>query len=86
MLCSGAWAREGDNNAPKEKFNQGLELAKQDQYKAAVSALETSLKLYPTRTAPLNLANAHKMDKRYAAAINAFEKLEADYGPTRATT
>ncbi len=73
-----AWA---DDKAEAEKhFEAGVSLQKVEDFEAAVSAFEASLRLYPTKSTLFNLANCLRATHRYAEALAALERLVREYG------
>jgi len=73
-----AWA--GDKEEAERHFEAGVSLQKVEDFEAAVTAFEASLRLYPTKSALFNLANCLRATHRYAEALEALERLKRDYG------
>jgi hypothetical protein len=73
-----AWA--DDKQEAEKHFEAGVSLQKVEDFEAAVTAFEASLRLYPTRSALFNLANCLRATHRYAEALDALERLQREYG------
>jgi len=70
-----------DAKADAEKqFRAGVSLQKVEDFDAAISAFEGSLRLYPTKGAWFNLANCLRATHRYPEALTALESLQRDFG------
>ena len=70
-----------DAKADAEKqFRAGVSLQKVEDFEAAISAFEGSLRLYPTKGAWFNLANCLRATHRYPEALTALERLQRDFG------
>ncbi|HEY6728719.1 MAG TPA: PEGA domain-containing protein [Polyangiaceae bacterium] len=70
-----------DAKADAEKqFRAGVSLQKVEDFEAAISAFEASLRLYPTKGAWFNLANCLRATHRYPEALSALQSLERDFG------
>jgi len=83
MAC--LWLTPGfalaDAKADAEKqFRAGVSLQKVEDFEAAISAFEGSLRLYPTKGAWFNLANCLRATHRYPEALTALERLQRDFG------
>lgn len=77
LLPSVAFA---DAKADAEKqFRAGVSLQKVEDFEAAISAFEASLRLYPTKGAWFNLANCLRATHRYPEALAALERLQRDF-------
>ena len=63
----------------KAHFRNGVSLQQVEDFDAAIEAYESSLELYPTKSALFNLANCLKAAHRYADALSAFETLLAKH-------
>lgn len=84
-LIVGLWLAPGlalaDAKADAEKqFRAGVSLQKVEDFQAAISAFEASLRLYPTKGAWFNLANCLRATHRYPEALSALERLQRDFG------
>ena len=77
-----ATARADDKTDAESQFRAGVSLQKVEDFESAIAAYDSSLRLYPTKSALFNLANCLKATHRYVEALEAFERLEAEYGPT----
>jgi tetratricopeptide (TPR) repeat protein len=88
MLCAcvclstvNARADEATDKAEAERlFKAGVSLQKAEDFGAAISAFESSLRIHPTKSALFNLANCLQAMHRYPEALSTVEKLERDYG------
>lgn len=64
----------------EKQFRAGVSLQKVEDFEAAISAFEASLRLYPTKGAWFNLANCLRATHRYPEALSALEQLQRDFG------
>lgn len=64
----------------EQQFRAGVSLQKVEDFDAAISAFEASLRLYPTKAAWFNLANCLRATHRYPEALSALETLQRDFG------
>ncbi len=71
-----------DTKSEAQRFFQaGVSLQKTEDFEAAIAAYETSLQLFPTKSALFNLANCQRAAHRYADAWNSLHRLRAEFGP-----
>lgn len=85
FLCTGLTslcAHAGDKQEAEKHFRAGVSLQKVEDFEAAIAAFEASLRLHPTKSALFNLANCLRATHRYGEAIQAFERLQREYGDT----
>jgi tetratricopeptide (TPR) repeat protein len=85
LLALGLWLAAGgaladDKTEAKRHFEAGLVFFEADNYTAAATEFEASVKLYPTKMGWLNLANCMKALFRYGEALEAIDGLERDLG------
>jgi tetratricopeptide (TPR) repeat protein len=80
LAVTTAHAQEDAKGDARAHFEAGLTLFKAEKYEAAALELEMSVKLYPTRGGLFNLANVYKVLSRYDDALDAVQRLEAEYG------
>lgn len=80
ILAVAGTAHAGDKEEAEKHFRAGLSLQKLEDFDAAIAAFETSLRLYPTKSALFNLANCLRAAHRYDEALKALERLDHEYG------
>lgn len=78
LAPASAWA-DAKQDAEKQ-FRAGVSLQKVEDFEAAISAFDSSLRLYPTKGAWFNLANCLRATHRYPEALTALERLQQDFG------
>lgn len=78
-LAPGVALADAKTDAEKQ-FRAGVSLQKVEDFEAAISAFEASLRLYPTKGAWFNLANCLRATHRYPEALSALERLQRDFG------
>jgi len=61
-------------------FAAGVSLQKTEDFEGAIAAYETSLQLFPTKSALFNLANCQRAVHRYADAWNSLQRLQSEFG------
>jgi PEGA domain len=61
-------------------FMAGVSLQKTEDFEAAISAYQTSIRLYPTKSALFNLANCQRAQHLYAEAWSTLSTLQAQFG------
>lgn len=61
-------------------FTAGVSLQKTEDFEGAIAAYETSLQLFPTKSALFNLANCQRALHRYADAWNSLQRLHSAFG------
>ncbi len=71
-----------DREAARKHFDAGLSLMKVEDFAGASAEFEASMAAAPTKNALFNLANCYHALHRYAEALAAFDRLEAEFGPT----
>jgi hypothetical protein len=64
----------------KRHFQNGKELMKLEDFAGAAVELEQSIALFPTKNGLFNLANCYKALHRYGDALNAYQRLSAEFG------
>ena len=79
LLLVTVGAHADDREEAEKRFRAGVALQKVEDWNAAVVEFEASLRLYPTKGALFNLANALRATHRYVQALDALERLERDY-------
>jgi hypothetical protein len=67
--------------AAKEHFQRGLELARQQDWSAALAEFQASRELFPTRVALLNAAISLQWLRRRAEALTLYQELRRGFGP-----
>lgn len=73
---------QASNKAQAERYFQaGLSLQKAEDFGAAAAAYETSVTLFPTKSALFNLANCQRAQHRYADAWSTLHRLQTEFGP-----
>jgi tetratricopeptide (TPR) repeat protein len=83
FACLLLWARSAcaDERAEaQEFFEAGVTLQKAEDFDSAIAAFESSLSLFPTRSALFNLANCLQATHRYPEALEALQRLQREYG------
>jgi len=78
LAPASAWA--DSKQEAEQQFRAGVSLQKVEDFEAAISAFESSLRLYPTKGAWFNLANCLRATHRYPEALTALERLQQDFG------
>lgn len=69
-----------DHKREAEKhFRAGVSLQKAEDYQSAITAFESSLRLYPTKGALFNLANCLRATHRYPEALDRLQRLESEF-------
>lgn len=61
-------------------FMAGVSLQKTEDFDAAISAYQTSIRLYPTKSALFNLANCQRAQHLYAEAWSTLSTLQTQFG------
>jgi tetratricopeptide (TPR) repeat protein len=84
-LCAGLLGLSltalGDDKQEAEKhFDAGTELMKVEDFDGALAEFEASVEIFPSRAALFNLGNCLKAMHRYGEALDAFERLEQEFG------
>ncbi len=81
VLCLSALSSAaGEKDEAKKHFNAGQKLRLMEDYDAAATEFELSVRLYPTKNALFNLANCYKAMHRYDKALEMYERLLAEFG------
>ncbi len=78
LSCGVALA--GAKEEAKQHFQNGKELMKLEDFAGAAVEFEQSIALYPTKNGLFNLANCYKALHRYGDALNAYQRLRAEFG------
>jgi hypothetical protein len=81
LLLVSSVAHADERADAEARFRDGVALQKVEDFDAAIQAYESSLELYPSKSALFNLANCLKAVHRYPEALRAFERLLAEHGP-----
>jgi len=81
-LAAGTVHASGDDakDEAERRFRAGVALQKVEDWDAAIVEFQTSLRLYRTKGALFNLANALRATHRYVEALEALQELERDFG------
>jgi hypothetical protein len=72
-------AGEADKKEAKRHFEAGLALVETEDFGAAASEFESSVRLFPTKMGLFNLANAYKALHRYGEALDTVRRLETEF-------
>jgi hypothetical protein len=79
LLLAVTTAHADEKEEAQRHFQAGVSLQKVEDFESAIAAFESSLRLYPTKSALFNLANCLRAVHRYAEALDALERLKRDY-------
>jgi len=82
LLACGVFAQATDSQKAEAKkhFDAGKALMKVEDFAGAASEFEESVRLYPTRNGLFNLANSYKGAGLYEEALDAYRRLETEFG------
>jgi tetratricopeptide (TPR) repeat protein len=64
----------------QKRFKNGKELMRLEDFSGAAAELEQSVSLFPTKNGLFNLANCYKALHRYSEALNAYGRLQSEFG------
>jgi hypothetical protein len=84
-LAAAAWlsganaTAESSKVEAKQHFDAGNALVDNEDYAAATSEFELSVRIYPTKMGLFNLANCYKALNRYGDALEALARLESEF-------
>jgi hypothetical protein len=75
-----AAAQASAKDEAKRHFDNGVELAGDENFAAAAAEFEVSVELFSTKMGLFNLANAYKALYRYGDALATVDRLEREFG------
>jgi hypothetical protein len=73
-------AEAGAKEEAQKHFKTGTELMKIEDFKGAVAEFAESVKLFPTKNGLFNYGNCLRALHRYGEALDAFDRLEQEFG------
>jgi len=80
LVCAAAVAHGDDKKAAEKHFDAGTELMRTENFEGALAEFEASVEIFPTKAAMFNLGNCLKAMHRYSEALDAFDRLEQEFG------